>query len=84
MKIYAISDWANYKLVKAQSPIDAAKSMKQRDLKWIEHPSGESVTHVMVVEFSGYNETMLLKCKDDMQRVLLLNNLDDTYHFQIA
>lgn len=84
MRTYAVSDWSNYKLVDANSPILAARAIKDSPLTWIAHPSDDTVTHVMVVEYSGYNETILMKCSDDMQRVLILNELDNTYHFQIA
>ncbi|NAZ69523.1 hypothetical protein [Vibrio toranzoniae] len=84
MNTYATSHNSTFKLVTAHSPIDAAKTIINAPLKWIEHPSDQSVGDVMIVEFSGYNKTMLLRCKDDIEQVQLLNKLEDTYHFQLT
>ncbi|HBC3405476.1 hypothetical protein [Vibrio parahaemolyticus] len=84
MATFATSDWNSYNVVTAHSPIDAARTIKNVPLKWVEHPSEKTVIHVMVVELSGDNESLLLKCKDDMERIRLLRKLTDTYHFQIS
>lgn len=85
--LYCVTDWYNYQLVEANSPLHAAQQLtKRHDIREIhsDELTQSSVTCAMSVRYEGYIEGVLESCSDDMARVLILNQYKHTHHFQIA
>ncbi|EKO3569964.1 hypothetical protein P0F09_003203 [Vibrio metschnikovii] len=82
LKLYAVSDWRNYWLIKSTSPAKAVIDALGTSMSWIENPDDNDVVNCMVLIYSGAHESILEAMPCDFDRVLYLNDCPDTYHFR--
>lgn len=85
LKLYCVTNWSDYSLVKARSPEEAVHQtypvntfvlMDNRQL------SEDTAVSVMCCEYSGFVENNLEQLPKDYDRVLWLHLYPDTLRYQ--
>lgn len=82
-----MTDWSTYKIVVASDSCAAIhKSYKDKNFRLIgyEELDDQTVTHAMCCEYSDYMKIKFQSCTDDMDRILLMNILPQTQHYQLT
>lgn len=84
-KLFCVSNWTSYSIVKAFNHHDALSRVynKTQYVKIEQSELTEStVTHAMSCEYSDLLSIFFNNCDNDADRVLLMNELISTCHYQ--
>ncbi|CAK3469608.1 conserved hypothetical protein [Vibrio crassostreae] len=85
IKLYSVTDWNTYALVTARSHYEAIV-IAYRDRFFRVDSSkltDDTVTHAMCCEYVGETALRLEHCKNDIYRVLVMNEQPETHHYQL-
>ena len=84
MPLYCVTNWRDYSLITAKSPMAAIQSLYGRHYELLDNQTltQDCVVHVMCCEYQGYVESILERMYRDIDRVLWLDMYQDTLRFQ--
>ncbi len=86
-KLYIVTDWATYAVAEANdhfSALEKVYSAKRFRLIPPKELNDNTVTHAMCCEYTNGNIKRFERCSDETDIVLLMNELKETYHFQLS
>lgn len=83
--LYCVSNWHDYSLIEGASPHAAIEAQYGRQFRLLksDNITFDSVVHAMCCEYRGYAETILERMNTDIDRVLWLDEYQDTLRFQL-
>ncbi|MEX0335911.1 hypothetical protein [Vibrio tubiashii] len=84
MPLYCVTNWRDYSLITAKSPMAAIQSLYGRHYQRLDNQTltQDCVVHVMCCEYHGYVESNLERMHRDIDRVLWLDMYQNTLRFQ--
>jgi hypothetical protein len=86
-KQFFVTDLNTCGVVKAtshQTAVELTYTRKRYRLVPSSELNGDTVTHVMSVEYEDIIEYLLERCATNVDRILVMNSRPETHHFQIA
>ncbi|NVD07897.1 hypothetical protein FCU94_13480 [Vibrio sp. JPW-9-11-11] len=86
LKLFSVTDWKSYYLVKANSADEAVKNTYSKTFTRIDNSTltDETVVHAMCCEYQAGVETILESMTQNIDRVLWLDAYPDTLRYQVT
>lgn len=86
-KAFSVTNWNTYQIIKATDAASAvAKAYPQKVYRLIPPPelTENTVTHIMCCEYEGNSKSRINSCTNDIDKILLMDSMKETFHYQIG